>query len=130
MNKKLIAPIFLMGALLLGGCDGRQADEVSYNVSQEADNFNVIRRVAVINVRTDKIEFEVIGRISVDTSDSDKLVILVETEKGVYKKHLINMTEWNMYVVEDLEGAEVNQYKYEVNYMPESIIPFTITENK
>lgn len=67
MNKKLIAPLFLMGALLLGGCDGRQADEVSYNVSQEADNFNVIRRVAVI---------------------------------------------------------------YEVNYMPESIIPFTITENK
>lgn len=130
MNKKLIAPIFLMGTLLLGGCDGRQADEVSYNVSQEADNFNVIRRVAVINTRTDKIEFEVVGRISVDTSDSDKLVILVESEKGVYKKHLVNMTEWNMYVVEDLEGAEVNQYKYEVNYMPESIVPFAITENK
>ena len=101
-----------------------------YNVSQEADNFNVIRRVAVINVRTDKIEFEVIGRISVDTDDSDKLVILVEVEQGIYKKHLVNMTEWNMYVVEDLEGAEVNQYRYEVNYMPESIIPFTVTENK
>ena len=129
-NKKLILPTLMIGAFLLGGCDGRQSDEVSYNVSQEADNFNVIRRVAVINVRTDKIEFEVIGRISVDTDDSDKLVILVETEKGVYKKHLVNMTEWNMYVVEDLEGAEVNQYKYEVNYMPESIIPFTITENK
>lgn len=127
-NKKLILPTLMIGAFLLGGCDGRQSDEVSYNVSQEADNFNVIRRVAVINVRTDKIEFEVIGRISVDTDDSDKLVILVETEKGVYKKHLVNMTEWNMYVVEDLEGAEVNQYKYEVNYMPESIIPFTITD--
>lgn len=130
MNKKLIVSALVMGSFLLGGCDGREADEVSYNVSQEADNFNVIRRVAVINTRTDKIEFEVIGRISVDTSDSGKLIILVETEKGAYKKHLVNMTEWNMYVVEDLEGAEVNQYKYEVNYMPESIIPFTITENK
>jgi len=130
MNKKIVIPVMLMGAFLLGGCDGRESDEVSYNVSQEADNFNVIRRVAVINVRTDKIEFEVIGRISVDTDDSDKLVILVEVEQGVYKKHLVNMTEWNMYVVEDLEGAEVNQYRYEVNYMPESIIPFTITENK
>jgi hypothetical protein len=129
-NKKIIVPALMIGAFLLGGCDGRESDEVSYNVSQEADNFNVVRRVAVINVRTDKIEFEVIGRISVDTDDSDKLIILVETEKGVYKKHLVNMTEWNMYVVEDLEGAEVNQYKYEVNYMPESIIPFTITENK
>lgn len=35
-----------------------------------------------------------------------------------------------MYVVEDLEGAEVNQYKYEVNYMPESIVPFTVTNKK
>lgn len=130
MNKKIVIPVMLMGAFLLGGCDGRESDEVSYNVSQEADNFNVIRRVAVINVRTDKIEFEVIGRISVDTDDSDKLVILVEVEQGVYKKHLVNMTEWNMYVVEDLEGAAVNQYRYEVNYMPESIIPFTVTENK
>ena len=128
MNKKIMVMAMLMFVFLLGGC--RESDKVSYNVSQEADNFNVIRRVAVINTRTDKIEFEVIGRISVDTSDSDKLVIIVEADKGVYKKHLINMTEWNMYVVEDLEGAKVNEYKYEVNYMPETIIPFTITENK
>ena len=131
MNKKVIMTTLLTsGLFLLSGCESTESSQVSYNVSQEADNFNVIRRVAVINTRTDKIEFEVIGRISVDTSDSDKLVIIVEAEKGIYKKHLINMTEWNMYVVEDLEGAQVNQYKYEVNYMPETIIPFTITENK
>ena len=130
-NKKVIITTLLVsGLFLLSGCESTQSSQVSYNVSQEADNFNVIRRVAVINTRTDKIEFEVIGRISVDTNDSDKLVIIVEADKGVYKKHLINMTEWNMYVVEDLEGAQVNQYKYEVNYMPETIIPFTITENK
>lgn len=128
MNKKIMVMAMLMFVFLLGGC--RESDKVSYNVSQEADNFNVIRRVAVINTRTDKIEFEVIGRISVDTNDSDKLVIIVEADKGIYKKHLINMTEWNMYVVEDLEGAKVNEYKYEVNYMPETIIPFTIIENK
>ena len=131
MNKKVIMTTLLTsGLFLLSGCESTESSQVSYNVSQEADNFNVIRRVAVINTRTDKIEFEVIGRISVDTSDSDKLVIIVEAEKGIYKKHLINMTEWNMYVVEDLEGAKVNEYKYEVNYMPETIIPFTITENK
>ena len=130
-NKKVIITTLLVsGLFLLSGCESTQSSQVSYNVSQEADNFNVIRRVAVINTRTDKIEFEVIGRISVDTNDSDKLVIIVEAEKGIYKKHLINMTEWNMYVIEDLEGAQVNQYKYEVNYMPETIIPFTVTENK
>lgn len=126
-TKKVVVVLLLvvLGVFLMAGCS-RESDKVSHNVSQEADNFNVIRRVAVINTRTDKIEFEVIGRISVETGDS-KLEIIVETEDGVYKKHLVNMTEWNMYVVEDLEGAEVNQYKYEVNYMPESVVPFTIT---
>lgn len=66
----------------------------------------------------------------VDTEDKNKLVILVETGKKQYKRHLVNMTSWNMYVVEDLEGAKVNEYKYEVNYMPESIVPFTVTEKK
>lgn len=127
--KKLMVFISLLGiGITLGAC--RESDKVSYNVSQEADNFNVIRRVAVINTRTDKVEFEVIGRISVDTEDKNKLVILVETGKNQYKKYLVNMTSWNMYVIEDLEGAKVNGYKYEVNYMPESIVSFTVTEKK
>ncbi|WP_142433191.1 hypothetical protein [Enterococcus mundtii] len=127
--KKLIMLIVTIGMVFsLSAC--RQATKVSHNVSQEADNFNVIRRVAVMNTLSNTVEFEVIGRISVNTSNSEKLEILVETEEGVYKKHLINMTQFNMYVIEDLAGAEVNQYKYEVNYMPESIVPFTMTENK
>ena len=48
-------------------------------------------------------------------------MIIAEIGKDTYKKHLVNMTDWNMYVVEDLEGADVNKYKYEVNYMSESI---------
>lgn len=40
------------------------------------------------------------------------------------------MTNWSVYVVEYLEGAKVNEYKYEVNYMPESIVPFMVTEKK
>ncbi|HFE9852933.1 TPA: hypothetical protein ACGBG5_003479 [Enterococcus faecalis] len=125
MKKKIVVLLSLFMLVgILSACT--EAEKVSHNVSQEADNFNVIRRVAVINMRTDKVEFEVIGNISVDTSDKGKLVIIAETAKGVYKKHLINMTNWNMYVVEDLAGAEVNKYKYEVNYMPESIIPWEV----
>lgn len=122
----MVTSIFLL--LGLSGCT--QADKVSENISKEADNFNVERRVAIINTRTDKVEFEVVGRISVDTSDDRKLVVIAETDNNVFKKHLINLTEWNMYVVEDIGGAAVDKYRYEVNYMPESIIPITITESK
>lgn len=54
MNKKVILLLTLL-TILLASC--READKVSHNISKEADNFNVVRRVAVINTRTDKVEF-------------------------------------------------------------------------
>ena len=35
-----------------------------------------------------------------------------------------------MYIVEDLGKAEVNKYKYEINYLPEMIIPFDVVTKK
>lgn len=132
MNKKILLLLSFL-TILLASCT--EADFVSSNISKEADNFNVVRRVAVINTRTDKVEFEVIGRISIDDNTSSKyststLTVVVETDKDKYKKHIVKLTNWNMYVVEDLEGATVDQYKYEINYMPESILPFKVTESK
>lgn len=46
------------------------------------------------------------------------------------KKQIIGLNRDSMYVIEDLGGAKVNKYKYEVNYIPESIVPFTITNKK
>lgn len=131
MKKKIVAvmAVVMLAAMTLAGCT--EVSQVSYNVSQEADNFNVLRRFAVINTRTDKVEFELIGAFSlqVENSHDNQVEIVVELEDGTYKKHIIGMNENTMYVVEDLGGAKVNKYKYEVNYIPETIVPFTITEN-
>lgn len=102
------------------GCQ-RQSDRVSYNLSLEADNFNITRRLAVINTRSDKPVFEMIGRFSIETDTVDnQLEITVETEKGVYKKHFVYLNDWVTYVVEDVSGADVNTFVYEVNYLPEA----------
>lgn len=114
----------ILVVIVLFGC-GRQSDRVSENIAQEADNFNVMRRVVIINTRTDKVEFECIGRIAVDVG-TKRLNIIVETNKGKYKKHIVNLTNNNMYIVEDLGGAKVNKYKYEINYLPKMIQPFDI----
>ena len=131
MKKKIVAvmAVVMLEAAMLAGCT--EASQVSYNVSQEADNFNVLRRFAVINTRTDNVEFELIGAFSlqVENSHDNQVEVVVELEDGTYKKHIIGMNENTMYVVEDLGGAKVNKYKYEVNYIPETIVPFTITEN-
>ena len=129
MKKKIVAvmAVVMLAAMMLVGCT--EASQVSHNVSQEADNFNVLRRFAVINTRTDKVEFELIGAFSLDASAYPKISVIVEKEDGSYFKHIIGLNDDTFYVVEDLGGAEVNKYKYEVNYIPETIVPFTITEN-
>lgn len=123
----LVFALFI--AISLTGC--READRVSYNVSKEADNFNVLRRLAVINTVNGDPVFEMIGRFSieVDVSD-DQLEVVVEVGEGKYKKHIVGLNQaTTMYVVEDIDGADVNKYKYEINYLPKAIQPFTITSN-
>lgn len=114
-------------AITLTGCS--QADRVNSNINKEADNFNVTRRLAVINARTDKPVFELIGNFSISNNSSNELVITCEVGNGVYKKHYVYLNDWTMYVVEDLSGANVSKYHYEINFLPEMINPITFTSN-
>lgn len=128
--KKILSPIALALALvlmlvLLSGCT--QSEQVSYNISQQADNFNVTRRLAVINARTDEPIFELLGNFSISNNSSNELEIICEVAPGVYKKHFVYLNEWTIYVVEDVSGAFVDSYHYEVNFLPEMIVPVTFT---
>lgn len=52
-----------------------------------------------------------------------------EIGQGVYKKHLVYLNDWTIYVVEDVSGAYVDKFHYEVNFLPEMIIPVTVTSH-
>lgn len=108
-----------------------EVKRVSQNISQEADNFNVFRRVVVINMRSDKVIFELDGYFSIYVDKADnQLEITCETEKDNYKKHFIGLNDWVAYTVEDLSGADVDPYHYEVHYLPEgNVIDFTFKES-
>lgn len=123
----LILVVLILG-ILLCGCE-TQANRVNENLAKEADNFNIMRRLAVINARTDKPLFELEGRFSLSNNDTNELVITVEVSPGEYKKHFVYLNDYTMYVVEDISGANVSQYHYEINFIPEMIIPFTFTAN-
>ena len=123
----IITLTIVMALCTLAGC--YQSDIVSRNISKEADNFNVTRRLAVINARTDKPVFELIGNFSLSNNATNELEVTVEAEKGVYKKHYVYLNEWTIYVVEDVSGAYVSPYHYEVNFLPQMINPVTITMN-
>jgi len=120
----LLISVLLISSIVMG-CS--QASRVSHNISKEADRFNVTRRLVVINARSDKPVFELIGNFSMSNNASNELEITCEVEKGKYKKHFVYLNEWTIYSVEDVSGSYVDNYHYEVNYLPEMIIPATIT---
>lgn len=132
MKKKILTIILVLLmaitlAFVLCGC--RESEKVNYNMSKEADNFNVTRRIVVINARTDKPMFELEGNFSLSNNDTSELIVTCEVGPGEYKKHYIYLNEWTLYVVEDISGAYVSQYHYEVNYLPEMILPVEFTSN-
>lgn len=127
MKKKiLLITLILSLAVLLSACT--EADRVTHNISKEADNFNVTRRVTIYNTRSDKILLEVIGNLSVQKSGGD-IDLIVEVGPGQYKKHFVSLNNWTTYVVEDVSGAFVDRYHYEINFLPEMLIPYTVTMN-
>lgn len=124
MKKRLIAlvsaAVIAAGAFGLTACT--QAERVSQNISQQADNFNIQRRLTVINVRTDAVLFQMTGYFSINTDNADdQLEVTCELAHGKYAKHFVRLSDETTYVVEDLNGTEVSKYSYELNFMPEAI---------
>lgn len=67
---------------------------MSQNLSQQADNFNVVRQLTVINAIQGDVLFQMTGKLSIkaDTSDN-QLEVVVEHDDGSYQKHFIGLSE-------------------------------------
>ena len=70
------------------------------------------------------------GKMSLKNEGHDELSVIVEVQKGVYQKHFIYLNEYTMYTVEDLNGTEVSPYSYELEFLPQMLIPVRITAHE
>ena len=120
-----LAAVSTMCALVLSGCT--KSSMVNHNVSKEADNFNVERKITVINVRNNQVLYELTGTFSMQNSDKNELTIISEVGKDIYKKDFIYLSEWTTYIVQDVSGADVDPYHYEVSILPESLVGGAVT---
>jgi len=125
--KKAILIILILTLVLtiFTGC--RESDKVSYNLSMEADNFNIYRLVTVINTRTDEVMFQIRGNISITKEADGDLAIIGEDENGKYFKHFVCLSRDVSYVVEQLSTSNVEKHKFEINFNPKMIFPFDAT---
>lgn len=128
MKRKVVASIILIIStmLFLTGCT--EAERVSYNISEEADNFNICRQIVVINNDTGQIlyEFEGFSSINVDEAES-QLEITSEIGKEQYCKDFIGLNDETTYVVTQIDSATVDKYHYQWHLLPEgNIIQFGV----
>ena len=124
MKRKVLLVLSICVLMLsLGGCN--QVERVSRNLSKEADNFNVVRQLTVINCITGDTLFQMTGKMSITADTEDNQLEIIVEDDGRYVKHFIGLSDNTTYVVEDLNLGEndVSNYRYTLNFNPKMWIP-------
>lgn len=122
MNKIVTFVAVLMGIVLLAGCN--DADIVSSNLSHDADNFKVQRRITFINTVSDEVLYTVEGNMAIaaDTEDN-QLEITAQTGSDQFQKHFLGLSPTTVYIVEQLEWQDTNKYQFKITLKPSAAIP-------
>lgn len=129
--KKRIVCVIAMAALAVGmlaGCE-TEASRVEYNLTQEADNFNIVRQLTVINCLQGDVLFQMTGKMSITADvDDNQLEIIVENDDGNYTKHFVGLSDNVTYTIEDLNLGknDVEKYKYTLNFNPNMWLPYEV----
>jgi hypothetical protein len=118
--------VVLMVTVIFAGCQ-RQSDRVSYNLSLEADNFNVTRQLTVINTRAEdgnsSILFQMTGNFSIEKETDGDLAVIGENPGGAFYKHFVFLSQDITYIVEDIGTTAVDKHRFEINFNPKMIVP-------
>ena len=121
MKKKIILLITLgLVAFVLSSCT--QAENVRHNLRREADDFNVRRRITVLNTRTDTPMMQITGLLAISTDGDGDLNITIEKGPGEYVLNYAHLSQDTTYIVEQIETKDVSKYKYEIKFYPTNIV--------
>ena len=114
--KKVIAILLVMVCAVgvLTGCTA--ADDVNHNLSQAADNFEVVRKITVYNARTVMIVMEMEGLMSLSNNSTSELVVTCKTGEDEYKKNYVYLNHYVIYVGEDITGTVTDPYHYKIHF--------------
>ena len=120
MKKITAIAIVLAVMVLLTACS--QANRVTHNLRREAEEFNVRRRITVMNTRTDTALMQITGLLSIDTDSDGDLNITIEKAPGEYVLNYAHLSQDTTYIVEQIETKEVSKYQYEIIFYPKNLV--------
>lgn len=128
MKKRIIGVVLLLVfAFGLTAC-GTEASRVEYNLTKEADNFNVVRQLTVINCLQGDVLFQMTGKMSITADVEDNQLEIIVEDDGTYVKHFVGLSDNVTYVIEDLNLGDnvVSKYRYTLNFNPNMWIPVNV----
>lgn len=123
-----LAAIAVVAATALGGaltgCSS-QSDVASQNISTDAESFKIDRQIVFYNSITDKYMVTVNGRCSVDDSPdlSGTLAVTCKVGPNKFIKDYLGKSDNVAWFSLQSKPANVDVYRYEVVFKPETIIP-------
>lgn len=106
----------IIGIVGMSATSCTAADNVNNNLSQAADNFEIVRKITVYNARTDLIIMEMEGLMSLSNNASNELVVTCKTGANEYKKNYVYLNEYVIYAVEDITGTTTDPYHYKIKF--------------
>lgn len=112
-------------ALTMAACSS-PADVAAHNLSKEAEQFQILRRIVFFNGITDKYLLEIEGYCSVETGNSalsGSLEVTCKTGPDQYKKSFLGLSDNVSYFVEQIDSVSVSTSHYIVIFRPETIVP-------
>lgn len=128
MKKVILLCLLMLGLLCLAtGCSS--AETVSHNLSKEADEFKVKRRITFINLRTNEYLFSITGNCAIQGGAGNlnsELEVVCRIGEDKYQKHFLYLASETTYVIEQLEYNDVSRYDYEIVFRPKAIVPIDI----
>jgi hypothetical protein len=118
--KKLVLAAACLSALLAGCND---ADVASANLSTDADNFKITRRIVFYNTTSDTVMLEIEGRCSLGNADkTGELSVTCKTPNG-YHKEFLGLSRNVTYVVQQIGDDDVSPNHYSVVWKPSALVP-------
>lgn len=123
--KKYLSALFL-GILIITGfavaACSTDASVVNENLSKDADNFKVNRRVVFYNAILDKYILVVEGFCSVDPGDGNRMTVTCKVGNE-YKRNALGKSDNVLWWYEQLGTSNVSPNHYKVILKPETIVP-------
>jgi len=120
----IISVCVVIAGLSLAACTEHDSDVVSKNLSTEADQFHILRRIVFYNGITGEYMLSIEGLCALGNHDGPReLSVVCKVGPDAYKKSFLGLSDNVTYFVEQLEAANVSSAQYKVIFKPSTIIP-------